>query len=241
MYTVVHGNTWCGTWQYMVWCIPPSCFVALSASLHQVFSSCKKRIGFIFSPSPMASQSWIWYSSSKLSFQRWPILKHLAQNINFSKPFLSIWELIWVTQSGESQNYPESDTWKNFKMQFRKGGKICTTVVICQRQPAFTSKTYFIPVVKCHGPCFSTCFSSCLKWNFLSFCLQHKKEFKNTTSAQCPWSILHFILRPWKFYKSIKQAGVLALHIRSDPGKNSLNYKGWKKQLGARWENWGDP
>ena len=141
MYTVVHGNTWCGTWQYMVWCIPPSCFVALSASLHQVFSSCKKRIGFIFSPSPMASQSWIWYSSSKLSFQRWPILKHLAQNINFSKPFLSIWELIWVTQSGESQNYPESDTWKNFKMQFRKGGKICTTVVICQRQPAFTSKT----------------------------------------------------------------------------------------------------
>ena len=71
------------------------------------------------------------------------------------------------------------------------GDKICTTVVICQRQPAFTSKTYFIPVVKCHGPCFSTCFSSCLKWNFLSQnFLQHKKEFE----YECPMSMINLTL-----------------------------------------------
>ena len=144
----------------------PSCFVAHSASLHQVFSSCKKRIGFIFSapPTPMASLSWIWYSSSKLLSEYWLIcISSIWPKIKTSAalPFNSItypnyteWSLPKLSRIWHLEVF-----WNSMGGKFRKGGKICTTVVICQRQPAFTSKSYFIPVVKCHGPCFSTCFS----------------------------------------------------------------------------------
>ena len=148
---VVHGNTWCGASPLLLCgslCITASGFLQL-----------QKENWFYFLSKPNGT------SVMNLSFLVKILLSMLTHfgafgpEYKLQQPFLSIWELIWVTQSGESQNYPESDTWKNFKMQFRKGGKICTTVVICQRQPAFTSKSYFIPVVKCHGSCFSTCFS----------------------------------------------------------------------------------